>query len=528
VIGARRFVIVSALAATAALAEAQDTSRVLRRRTAYEDLQMFSQVLNQIRTNHPDSLDTHELMMAAIQGMIHAADPHSYVIPAIRLDPSKEAQFTAGRLHPVPILFEYLSGSAVVVSVAAGSHARRLDILPGDELVAVDGKLLTAESPLELEFLLSGPKGSSVSLTFERRRLDGSLARLERLVRRERVEEASAIPAAVMLDSATGYVRITTFTGEEVASDLHAALQRLEGAGMRRLVLDLRDNGGGSVDEAARVAGEFLPRGRIVYTATGRKAELADTGRVQRSFWRSEKRYPIVVMINAGTASASELVAGALQDHDRALIYGSPSFGKSLMMRGFPLTDGSIIVLVVGHVQTPCGRVIQRQYRTIRRRDYYRQAGVAADTAGRPSCQTTSGRTVYGGGGIFPDVVAEAAHSAPRWMSLVEERGITLDWIGAFVSGNPALFSSLDAFASTRSLPAAALESFRSFADGRGVPIPSDADAERVLQPYLLRAAASAKWGDEGSYLMTARLDPEVQRAVTLLPQAAALAATAR
>jgi tetratricopeptide (TPR) repeat protein len=114
------------------------------------------------------------------------------------------------------------------------------------------------------------------------------------------------------------------------------------------------------------------------------------------------------------------------------------------------------------------------------------------------------------------------------WISLVEERGITLDWVGAFVSGNPALFAALDAFARTRSLPASAIESFRAFAAERGVTIPAGADSDNVLQPYLLRVAASAKWGDEGGYLMTARLDPEIQRALTLFPQAAALAATVR
>ena len=138
---------------------------------------------------------------------------------------------------------------------------------------------------------------------------------------------------------------------------------------MQRLILDLRDNGGGNVAEAAHVAGEFLPRGSIIYTSEGRKPEIADTGRVDRSRWSTERRYPMLVLVNAGTASASELVAGALQDHDRALIIGRPTFGKSLLMRGFPMADGSILELVIGHVRTPCGRVVQRQYRAITRRD---------------------------------------------------------------------------------------------------------------------------------------------------------------
>ena len=314
---------------------AQAGSSPVVKRSAYEDLQMFGQVLNQIRVNHPDSIDTHELLMAAVEGMIHAADPHSFVIPAVRLEPGKEQALREGKLVPVPIAFAYIGGAPVVVNVVAGTTARQLDILPGDELIAVEGAAVSAASPEELDIALAGAKNSSVRLEFERRRADGSIGRLERAVRRERTSEATAVPVAIMLDSTTGYVRVTTFMGEHVADDLHRALEHLEKQGMQRLVLDLRDNGGGSVGEAARVAGEFLPRGAIVYSSSGRKAEITDTGRVQRSFWRSERRYPIVVMVNAGTASASELVAGALQDHDRALIVGRPTFGKSLLMRGF-------------------------------------------------------------------------------------------------------------------------------------------------------------------------------------------------
>ena len=201
---------------------------------------------------------------------------------------------------------------------------------------------------------------------------------------------------------------------------------------MKRLVLDLRANGGGRVDEAKRIAGEFLPRGAIVYTAAGRKADVSDTGRVQRSFWQSERRYPIVVMVDNGTASASELVAGALQDHDRALIVGRTTFGKSLLMQTFPLTDGSRMSLVIGPVRTPCGRIVQREYHGESRRAYYRDAGQAEEGSTRPSCHTDAGRTVYGGGGIVPDVVLPETES-PSWLARVGERGLLLTWAGGFV-----------------------------------------------------------------------------------------------
>src|SRR5690606_12733286 len=146
----------------------------------------------------------------------------------------------------------------------------------------------------------------------ERRRPDGSLAQLERVVRRERADEITAVPAAAMLDDSTGYIRITSFENTSVAGDVRSAMGNLEREGMRRLVLDLRDNPGGIVEQAPRVAGEFLPQGALLYSQSGRKADLTDSVRVQRSFWSRKKRLPVVVLVNEGSASASELVAGAL------------------------------------------------------------------------------------------------------------------------------------------------------------------------------------------------------------------------
>jgi carboxyl-terminal processing protease len=492
----------------------------IRKRTTYEDLQLFGQVLNQIRVNHPDSVDSHELFVAAVEGMIQAADPHSYVIPAVRLEAGKQAALDEGKLHPVPITFSYVGGAPIVVSVAAGTAARQLDILPGDELVAIDGASVSAQSAEELDVTLSGPKKSTVRLGFERRRDDGSLALLERSVKRERAEEATAVPVAILMDSGTAYVRVTTFVGERVADDLHAALNRLEKAGLRRLIIDLRDNGGGSVAEAAHVAGEFLPRGAIVYTADGRKPEITDTGRVKRSFWGSERRYPIVVMVNSGTASASELVAGALQDHDRAIIAGRPTFGKSLLMRGFPMSDGSVLVLVVGHVRTPCGRIVQRQYRSISRREYYRLAKAERDTTGRPSCRTDAGRTVYGGGGIYPDVPLTDRAPLPRWVNRVYEQQLPIAWSGGYVDAHASSLTSIDAFVAAE-LPPAVLADFRTFASKQGVVVPADGDA--VLQDVLLQSIAYARWGSEGTYRVVAQRDRAVREATAAFDRASAL-----
>jgi len=502
-----------ALSALPAAAQQGGTGST-RPRTAYEDLQMFSQVLNQIRVNHPDSVDTHELFMAAVQGMVSAADPHSYVIPAARLSPEKEAQLRNGRLHPVPVYFRYVGGQPVVASVEPGTLAARQDILPGDVLVAVEGEQVRAESPVELEVFLAGPRRSEVKMTFERERTDGTRVTLERAVRRERGDEETAVPVVMMLDGETGYVRVTTFSNERAAEDLHNGLGRLEEQGMRRLVLDLRDNGGGMVDEATRVASEFLPAGATVYVSEGRKAEVRDSVVVRRSFWRRERQYPIVVMVNEGTASASELVAGALQDHDRALIVGRPTFGKSLLMSGFPLSDGSIIMLTIGHIKTPCGRVIQRQYRDVRGADYYRMARADRDTVGRPSCRTAGGRTVYGGGGIYPDVVMPEAEPVPVWLGRLGENAVHTRWIGGYLTENAAAFTTAEALAAAPRLPEGALAQFRAFAQQQGHTLPTGAEADRALERVLLPEIAGTKWGAAGYYRVLAALDEQIGAAV--------------
>lgn len=506
---------------------AQDTPPApTRKRTAYEDLQMFSQVLNQIRVNHPDSLDPHDLIMAAIQGMVRAADPHSYVIPAVRLSAELESLRAAGKLAALPVAFAFVGGTPVVASVSPGTKAARLDIVVGDELIAVDDQSPSAESSEELDLMLSGKPNSAVRLTLERRRADGSRVRLVRTVVREHVDEATAVPVSILLDSITGYVRVTTFENAKVAEDLHDALARLESKGMRRLVLDLRDNGGGLVQQAAKVAGEFLPSGTLVYASSGRKKEVSDTGRVKRSFWRSERRYPIVVMVNEGTASASELVAGALQDHDRALIVGRPTFGKALMMQGFPLTDGSVIVLVVGHVMTPCGRVVQRPYRSITAREYYRLAGEARDTVGRASCKTDAGRTVYGGGGIYPDVEFPARGELPPWAAQLNEADVWIEWLGSYLPDQGARLTSLDAFIAADELSPAAVTSLRELARRQRIELPADADVP--LRLLMRQVVARGKWGEAGALTFRARWDGQVQRAVESFTRAGALLGPAK
>jgi carboxyl-terminal processing protease len=491
------------------------TDRPIRERTVAEDLQMFSQVLNQIRVNHPDDLAMSSLFRAAIEGLVRAADPHSYVIRYDRLTPEKEREVRDGRAVRIPVAFRMVGGAHVVVGVHPGSEAVGLDILPGDVLVAIDGEPVLATSTVELELTLAGPRNSSVRLEVERRRADGSLVRLERTVRRERLSPPSAVVAAMLLADGTGYVRVTTFDNDRVAADLQRELRDLERQGMSRLVLDLRDNGGGLLAAAGDVAGLFLPRGALVYTTEGRKAEVTDTVRVGRALRGDGRQYPVAVLVNEGTASASEVVAGALQDHDRAIVVGQTTFGKALIMQGFPLTDGSVMVLVIGTVRTPCGRSIQREYRSISTRDYFHATSADRDRAGRPACTTPAGRTVYGGGGVFPDVVLEP-DPTPPWLARVHEQDLLLRWLPGLLDEHaPALSAAIRSPAPA--LPDPVVPAFRAFAAEQGLQLPTDGDADTRLANAILHRAALALDGPDGYYRMVARMDPDVLAAAQAL-----------
>jgi carboxyl-terminal processing protease len=319
-------------------------------------------------------------------------------------------------------------------------------------------------------------------------------------------------------------VRITSFMSDRVADDLHDALGRLEKGGMKRLVLDLRDNGGGAVGQAAKVAGEFLPKGALVYTQEGRKKEVTDTARVGRSFWSRERRYPIVVMINSNTASASELVAGALQDHDRALVVGRPSFGKSLVMYPYLLPDGSLFMMVTGHLKTPCGRVIQRQYRGMTVHAYHRRAGESDSTTnGRPACKTAGGRTVYGGGGIYPDVVLARRPRAPLWLAQLREQALFYKWIAGHVSSPAATYPSADALAAAPVPAAGAVASFRDFATQQGAEVPAGAEVDSMIGREIVLMVAEAKWGEPARYRIAAALDADVRTALGAFDKAGAM-----
>jgi carboxyl-terminal processing protease len=326
-----------------------------------------------------------------------------------------------------------------------------------------------------------------------------------------------------MLDGNVGYVRILSFNTRGVAEELREQVNRLEDQGMEALIVDLRDNGGGFVDLSSEIAGEFLPEGAIVHTMFGRKQAMNDTIRVERSFWESQRNYPMIVMVNENTASASELVSGALQDHDRALIVGRPTMGKALVMLTLPLNNGSeitgMIYINVGRGKTPCGRVIQRSYANMPVSRYFDLRGEPVDTTGLPTCKSlVKGRTLYGDGGVRPDVILPRQPGLPLWRSRAASRAIGTRWAGSYVTEKRATLSDptvllQDAVADE--IVASYLARVRS----EGIDVPSDADTPE-LRLTLLNLIAETRWGPAEALMVTARLDPEIKAALAEMPKA--------
>lgn len=383
-------------------------------RANYEAVQTLSTVLNLIRINHVDSLGYAEMVRAAVDGVLRRLDPHSRFVPAEAV--RREAAIARGDLASVGLVLEDVDGAVTVLTVTPGSPALRRGIAPGDRLVEIGDTAVVGRDAKQLERVLAGPAGSRVTLTLERgHRLEPERYRIT--VRREAIRHRS-VDAHRSIDDSTGYVRLTDIA-PGAAEDLERAVRAVTRDGATRLVLDLRGNPGGNVVAAVEVAALFLPRHTVVFRTRGRRPDQDE--RYVTGSEGSFRDLALILLVDAGTASAAELIAACLQDHDRALVVGRRTFGKALMQVPFALPAGDVVWLTVGWVFSPSGRLIQRRY-----------AGLATDAyrarAGRPGpgdtlviARTDAGREVRGGGGVGPDVEVPAPPPHPVWHAVASD-----------------------------------------------------------------------------------------------------------
>lgn len=369
---------------------------------------IFSAAVSAIESSYVDKVEADRLVYGAIRGMLGTLDPHSSFYDPKEYSSMRERQ--EGRYYGLGITIQSINGDITAASVFEGSPAFKKGIRRGDAIVHIgdqDAKGWTTEQAMRS---LRGAKGTPVKIHIKRR---GYAAPIPLEVARDEVQILT-VPAHFMIDATTGYLRHQDW-GENTDREIQAALRDLRAKGMKRLLYDIRANPGGPLTQAIKVSGEFLPKGDLVVYTRGRVQNSSSDYRATENSEFTD--IPMVVLTNRTSASASEIFAGALQDHDRAYIVGETTFGKALVQSVYPISGGAALALTTAHYYTPKGRLIQRpwdetfdEYLTFTQRDQ------DVNRKHNPSDlkHTDAGRPVYSGGGIEPDKYLAGATGAEQ------------------------------------------------------------------------------------------------------------------
>ena len=388
---------------------------------ARQQLRLYTELVSLTHDHYGGEVSYRDLVYASIQGMLRTLDPHTNFLSSEAYASMRDRQQAS--FYGLGILVGMRNGQLTVISPLDGTPAARLGIRAGDIISSIDGESTDTLTLDEAVQKLKGPKDTQVKIAIVRRGLEEPL-QLE--ITRAEIPQTT-VRYAYMIEPGTGYILISDFarsTGDEVAK----ALASLKAQGMKRLLVDLRNNGGGLLDQAIDVADQFVPKGsRIVETR----------GRTKDSFQQFDAAgdhpdlgVPVVVLVNAGTASAAEILSGAIQDHDMGMIIGSPTWGKGLVQTVYGLSYGAGLALTTAKYYTPSGRLIQRDYSSYFDYYYARQDDdeappPPADPAGEFA--TDLGRKVYGGGGITPDVLSQPSE-VPAYMQFLLARNAFFDF----------------------------------------------------------------------------------------------------
>lgn len=367
----------------------------------YNRWRKLNLILQEVEKNYVDTIDMETMTDAAVVAALAELDPHSVYLPPVELTESETE--LAGNFEGIGITFNVPNDTAIVLNPITGGPSEKAGLMQGDRIIKVNDKdIAGVKMPQDSMIrLMKGPKGSKVKITVNR---NGTLIPFD--IVRDKIP-VNCIDASFMIDDTTGYIKLSKFTRTTYKEFIEAAVGLL-GQGMTRLLFDLRDNNGGYFDQSWKLANEFLERGDEVVYMEGRRRPRQDFDADGRGLL---KNVQISVLIDEGTASSSEIFAGAIQDNDRGVIVGRRSFGKGLVQEPINFTDGSGIRLTVSRFHTPSGRCIQKPYADDYQYDIYeRYAHGEMTSADSMKVDTTAvfytvrGRRVYGGGGIIPDV----------------------------------------------------------------------------------------------------------------------------
>ncbi len=361
-----------------------------------DSLRTFSQVYDLVEQNYAEPVSADKAIYnGAIPGMLHVLDPHSNFFDPKSYSLLREEQ--RGKYYGVGMQVGPRNNKVIVIAPFVGTPAYRAGIHPGDVIIAVDGKPTDNLNTQDVAEMLKGPKGTPVRITVLR---EGTPKPLDFTVTRDEIPRYS-VDLHFLVRPGIGYMHVSGFQ-ETTEHEVQAALDEM--GDLKGLILDLRQNPGGLLSEGVGVADKFLKKGSVIVSHHGRSSPE----KVYRAaHGNGGKDYPVVVLVNRGTASAAEIVAGAIQDHDRGLIVGETTFGKGLVQTVYPLSENTGLALTTAKYYTPSGRLIQRDYTGVSLYDYYyNRDNSAGDNKNnnREVKTTDGGRTVYGGGGINPDV----------------------------------------------------------------------------------------------------------------------------
>ena len=507
----------------------------------------YREAIATVEDKYAGDIDYEKATQAAIQGMLFTLDPHSIFFPSAEFKKLKEDQ--ASSFYGIGVQILRHDDGVYIQSVVQGTPASRAGLRYGDRILEVDGKDARDWSSEEVSRNVRGERGKEVLLKVER-------AGQEVSFNFKIVRDAVPLPSIrndFMITPGTGYIGLVGGFQHTSDDELREAISNLKKGGMRQLILDLRNNPGGLLDQAIDVASEFLPRDKVVVSVKGR-SEYHEPA-VYKSTGSDPEDLPLVVMINRNTASASEIVAGAIQDHGRGLIVGETSFGKGLVQHVFQLPYNYGLTLTTARYYTPYGRSLQRDYSSGSLYDYYvrrdQDENLQATQPGQPSpnetaaprnlnapaFRTAAGRVFYGGGGITPDIEARSLTATPVRARIIEAAFyFTRQLAAGQLMGLESYRVDKGQYDRTAKpsdyvISDRVLEAFRNYVrkdSSRHLQVPQ-IDAELDFVKLRLREEIiTAAFGADAGQRVLLESDPQALRAIGVLPDAKRLAESIR
>lgn len=497
-------------------------SGVSQQQSVFQRARLFDEVMGYVSQRYVEEHPSADLYQKAIEGMLQElGDPHTTF-----LTPDQYAQLylqTSGEYAGLGVQIAPQDGWITAVSVLPNTPAERAGLRVGDRFVEIDGESARGWSDDQAVKRLRGAGGTTVTLKVVRVGVDEPI---DFRITREEIQVQS-VPYAYLLEDGVGYVRLSMFS-QTSTQELGAAVERLRAQGARSLVLDLRSNPGGLLDQGVSVADLFLDPGQAIVETRSRDPRETETYRAETA--EAFGGLKLAVLVDEYSASAAEIVAGALQDHDRALVVGATTFGKGSVQTLFPLSGGNYLKMTTGRWYTPVGRSIQKDHDTATEGDAQTDAAAAeADTAPRRPYRTDSGRTVFGGGGIVPDVVVVADTSTATEKAFFEAASksasrfneVLFQYAVAYERRTPGLARDFRVTPEMR-------REFWQRLGAAGVEIPWDVfeGGARFIDQRLTEEIAQSKFGQGVAAQLDDRYDTVLQEAARMLraaPNQAAL-----